>query len=75
VSPVTHPGKVDQRTVIFSDPTLTMVAICVLVAKLGGKATITQADIDTVAYTRLLEHVQTDGSIELEMQQPRSMQG
>lgn len=61
-----------QPTVVFSDPTITMTVVGLLVAKLGGKVTVTQADVDAIAYAQLLEHGHPDGSIELEVRYPNA---
>lgn len=52
-------------TTPLDDPTVKMLVIAILLKRLGGKATITQADIDDVAYNRILEEGHGDGSIEL----------
>lgn len=42
---------------------LTTLLFAVLVKRLGGNVEIRQEDIDAVAYNRLEEDVETDGSI------------
>lgn len=53
--------------VVFNDRQLNMLVMAVLLHKLGGKATITQDDIDQVAFARLVEDGMSDGSIELRL--------
>lgn len=48
----------------FNDPALTVILFAVLVKRLGGRAEITQTDIDAAAYTRLFEEGREDGSVE-----------
>lgn len=49
----------------LSNPKLALIVIASLVKRLGGNVTITQADIDAVAYGRLIE----DGSLVLKLQE------
>ena len=53
---------------IFTDRNLTLLAVAVLVHKLGGTATLTQADIDAVAYMRL-EEQHKEGVVTLTLKQ------
>ena len=52
---------------ILNDPRFTLLFFAVLIHKLGGDATITQADIDAVAYRYLDETGETDGSASLRL--------
>jgi hypothetical protein len=45
-----------------------MIALAVLVERLGGQALISQADIDRIAYTRLLEGWAENGSAVLKVE-------
>jgi hypothetical protein len=56
-----------HKGIVFTDQTVNMLVVAVLVQKLGGAATITQGDIDQVAFHRLLESPTSDGSICLEL--------
>lgn len=57
----------------LNDPRLTTLLFACLVKKLGGRALITQADIDEVAYNRLMEDGRADGSLEFRLiERPRS---
>ena len=47
----------------LNNPKLTTLLFAVLVKRLGGNVEIRQEDIDAVAYNRLKEDVETDGSI------------
>ena len=49
------------------NPKLTMLFFAVLVDKLGGETTITQKDIDKVAYNSLYENAKEDGSVTLKV--------
>lgn len=42
-------------TSCLDDPKLVRIVVAALVAKLGGSVTITQADIDDVAFNRVIE--------------------
>ena len=53
--------------IVFTDPTVNMLVVAVLVQKLGGTVSITQADIDQVAFLRLMENGADDGAITLEL--------
>jgi len=49
----------------LNDPDLTTILFAILVKRLGGDVTITQADIDDIAYGRLVETVELeDGTIQ-----------
>ena len=52
---------------LFSNPTLTKLVVACLLSKLGGRATITQADIDEVSFHLLNEYGNLDGSLGLEL--------
>jgi hypothetical protein len=51
----------------LNDPKFTTIIFAVIVKKLGGSVTITQADIDEVAYNRLEEKGNMDGSLEFRL--------
>lgn len=51
----------------LNNPKLTTILFAILVNKLGGKAEITQADIDAVAFSRLEEEGREDGSLEFRL--------
>ena len=51
----------------LNNPALTTLLFAVLVKRLGGKAEITQADIDDIAFNRLDEDVREDGSLEFRL--------
>lgn len=51
----------------LNDPHLTVILFAILVKRLGGKTTITQADIDAIAYNLLEEEGRDDGSIEFRL--------
>jgi len=48
----------------LNDPKFTTIIFAAIVKKLGGSVTITQADIDEVAYNCLEEKGNMDGSLE-----------
>lgn len=48
---------------ILNNTNLTMLVIAALVKRVGGRATITQTDIDIVAYNKLKEIHTDDGVI------------
>lgn len=50
---------------IFVRPGLAQAVMAILVAKLGGKITLTQHDFGDIAYKRLEEEGFEDGRIEL----------
>lgn len=54
------------------NPRLTLLMFAVLVKRLGGKAEITQADIDQVAYCKMPEEGREDGSIEFRLIEQRT---
>lgn len=57
----------------LNKPELTVILFAVLVKRLGGKVEITQADIDDIAYNRLIEEGFNDGSLEFRLEErPRS---
>lgn len=45
---------------IFDEPVLVKIVVSILVQRLGGDVHITQADIDAIAYNRLLEDVDVE---------------
>jgi len=47
----------------INNPKLTALLFAVMVKRLGGKVDITQVDIDQVAYSRLDEEGDEDGSL------------
>lgn len=49
-------------------PSFMMILVAIFVHKLGGSITITQADIDEVAYGRLVEEGFTDGTVKLTLE-------
>ena len=51
----------------LNDPRLTTILFAILVKRLGGRAEITQADIDDIAYNRLEEEGKSDGSLEFRL--------
>lgn len=53
----------------FNNPVLTTILFAIMVKRLGGKVTITQTDIDDVAYNRLDEDGCDDGSLEFRLVQ------
>ena len=53
----------------LNDPALTTLLFAILVNRLGGKAVITQADIDEVAFNRLVEQGHEDGTLEFTLVQ------
>lgn len=46
---------------LLNDPTVSMLVIAALVKRLGGDVTITQQEIDEVAYNRVYEQVPAAG--------------
>ncbi len=56
----------DKRSNL-NNPQLTTLLFAILVKRLGGKALITQGDIDAVAYNRLEEEGRADGSLEFRL--------
>ena len=58
----------------LANPNLTVLLFAVLVHKLGGKASVTQQDIDEVCYSTMNEFTGADGSIQFELE-AREMQG
>ena len=62
----------DKRSNL-NDPKLTTILFAILVKRLGGKTTITQVDIDDIAYNALEEEGKDDGSIEFRfIERPRA---
>ena len=53
----------------LNNPHLTTILFAILVKRLGGKALITQADIDDIAYNRLMEEGFPDGSLEFRLEE------
>jgi hypothetical protein len=51
----------------LNDPKLTTLLFAILVKRLGGKVEIAQADIDDVAFNRLLEEGREDGILEFRL--------
>lgn len=51
----------------LNNPALTTILFAILVKRLGGKAEITQFDIDDIAYNRLEEEGRDDGSLEFRL--------
>ena len=51
----------------FNNQNLTTILFAILVKRLGGRAEITQADIDDIAYNRLEEEGKDDGSLEFRL--------
>ena len=51
----------------LNNPGLRNILFAIMVKRLGGTAFISQADIDQVAYTRLMEKGKSDGSIEFRL--------
>lgn len=51
----------------LNNPRLTTILFAILVKRLGGRAEITQADIDDIAYNRLEEEGKDDGSLEFRL--------
>jgi hypothetical protein len=49
------------------DPVLTPILFAILVKRLGGRAEITQADIDDIAFSRLEEEGREGGSLEFRL--------
>lgn len=58
---------ITQMQTNLNNPQLTILLFAVLVKRLGGRAEITQTDIDAVAYNRLIEHGREDGSVEFNL--------
>lgn len=58
--------KMDSQSSL-NNPRLTIILFSILVKRLGGKAQITQADIDDIAYNRLVEEGYEDGSLEFRL--------
>lgn len=56
----------------LNNPKLTTILFAILVKRLGGKAVITQADIDDIAYNRLEEEGRVDGSLEFRLIERRA---
>ncbi len=56
----------DERSNL-NNPRLTTILFAILVKRLGGKAEITQADIDDIAFNRLEEEGRQDGSLEFRL--------
>lgn len=48
----------------LNNPELTTILFAILVKRLGGVVKIVQADIDDIAYNRLIEEGREDGSLE-----------
>ena len=48
----------------LNDPKLTTILFAILVKKVGGSITITQADIDDIAYQQLVERGNEDGTLD-----------
>lgn len=55
----------------MEDPKLVMIVISVLVKQLGGRAVITQKDIDEVAFNRIIEE-QEDETLTLTLETRRA---
>lgn len=53
----------------LNNPNLTTILFAIMVKRLGGRVEITQADIDDIAYNRLLEDGREDGSIEFRLEE------
>ena len=51
----------------LNNPQFTTILFAILVKRLGGRAEITQADIDDIAYNRLEEEGRSDGSLEFRL--------
>ena len=56
-----------DRNSNLNNPNLTTILFAILVKRLGGRAEITQADIDDIAYNRLEEEGKEDGSLEFRL--------
>jgi hypothetical protein len=56
----------------LNNPRLTTILFAILVQRLGGHVEITQADIDAVAYSRLMEEGKKDGSLEFRLLQQKA---
>lgn len=56
-----------DRNSTLNNPKLTTILFAILVKRLGGRAKITQADIDDIAYNRLEEEGKDDGSLEFRL--------
>lgn len=48
---------------MIQDPKFTAILFAILVKRLGGEVTITQTDVDEIAYNFLQEHQMKDGSL------------
>lgn len=53
----------------LSNPELTLIILAVMVKRLGGNVSIVQADIDDVAYNRLIEEGFENGRLELRLEE------
>jgi len=51
----------------LNNPKLTTILFAILVKRLGGKAEITQADLDDIAFNQLEEEGKADGSLEFRL--------
>lgn len=51
----------------LNDPNLTIILFAILVKRLGGNVTITQADIDDIAYGHMVEEGHEDGSLSFQL--------
>lgn len=47
----------------LNNPYLAIIFLAILVKKLGGNVTVTQVDIDDIAYSKLFENGNEDGSV------------
>jgi hypothetical protein len=56
--------QVTNTDSVLNDQEITKIILAILVKRLGGKAKITQKDIDEVAFGRLEEYRYPDGSPE-----------
>lgn len=56
-----------DRNSNLNNPVLTTILFAILVKRLGGRAGITQADIDDIAYNLLEEEGKEDGSLEFRL--------